>query len=222
MSIQQKLSKLSALYEVSVRDALPEAEVSRVLQFHPFIPIPGALNLRTISSPTLKPGLIFRSGSLSHLSPAVLAPLKTTYGITAIFDLRSRLEREKSPSPEIPGIETVWIPSTADFGPKLLSEDEEEGEERPNTYKAVFERLRDGDARILFHCTAGKDRTGVLSALILALLDTPSETIAQDYALTRIGVEPFRMYLLKVLLQQMGKENFDDALEDPEWKHCAG
>ncbi|CZR70062.1 uncharacterized protein PAC_19963 [Phialocephala subalpina] len=256
MSNQQtQLSELSALYNISVRDAIPEAEVSRVLAANPFISIPEALNLRTISSPTLKPNLLFRSGSLSHLSPAVLAPLKSTYGIRAIFDLRSKAEREKNPSPEIEGIETVWIPSTADFGPKILSKEEEEGAEKPKqvleaakvedfiqnegkegyvkmygnvlethagAYKAVFQRLRDGGGGVLFHCTAGKDRTGVLSALILALLDTPQEAIAQDYALTRIGVEPFRMYLLKLLLQQMGKETFEDALEEPGMEELCG
>lgn len=254
MSNQQtQSSELSALCKISVRDTLPEAEVSRVLQAHPFIPIPGALNLRTISSPTLKPNLIFRSGSLAHLSPAVLTPLKDTYGITTIFDLRSKQEREKSPSPDIPGIETIWIPSTTGFGPKLLGKElveeapkqvleaarvedfvKNEGKEgyvkmygnvletHVNAYKSVFERLRDGDGGVLFHCTAGKDRTGVLSALILALLDTPQETIAQDYALTRIGVEPFRMYLLKVLLEQMGKETFEDALEEPGMEQLCG
>lgn len=54
--------------------------------------------------------------------------------------------------------------------------------------------------------TAGKDRTGVLSALILSLLKAPDHVIAQDYALTRIGTEPFRDVLLAKLLQQMGEQ----------------
>ena len=37
----------------------------------------------------------------------------------------------------------------------------------------------------MFHCSAGKDRTGVLSALILAFLGVPDETIVEDYALER-------------------------------------
>lgn len=47
--------------------------------------------------------------------------------------------------------------------------------------------------------SAGKDRTGVLAALILALTYTPRAGIAHDYMLTRIGVEPYREYLFKVL-----------------------
>jgi protein tyrosine/serine phosphatase len=53
---------------------------------------------------------------------------------------------------------------------------------------------------------AGKDRTGVLAALILALMDTPPDIIAKDYVLTRIGVEPFRKKLLGQLLLMLGRE----------------
>ncbi len=41
--------------------------------------------------------------------------------------------------------------------------------------------------------------------MILALMDTPPEIIAQDYELTRVGVEPFREYLVGILLSQMGQ-----------------
>ena len=37
---------------------------------------------------------------------------------------------------------------------------------------------------VLVHCAAGKDRTGILIAIILALLGTPREVISEDYALT--------------------------------------
>lgn len=67
----------------------------------------------------------------------------------------------------------------------------------------------------LFDETAGRDRTGVLSALILALTGASRETIAEDYALTRIGVEPFRMHLMGALLRQLGKDPTDDILEEP-------
>ena len=41
------------------------------------------------------------------------------------------------------------------------------------------------DARpAVFHCTAGKDRTGLLSALVLSLLGVPEETVVADYALS--------------------------------------
>ncbi len=51
--------------------------------------------------------------------------------------------------------------------------------------KHVFERLADPDQHpIVVHCTAGKDRAGVITALLLLLLDVPRDTIMDDYNLT--------------------------------------
>jgi protein-tyrosine phosphatase len=47
----------------------------------------------------------------------------------------------------------------------------------PDTYPAVF------------HCTAGKDRTGILAALVLSVLGVPTDTIVADYALTQQALE---------------------------------
>ena len=47
--------------------------------------------------------------------------------------------------------------------------------------------------------TAGKDRSGVLAALILCLAGSPREAIIHDYALTRIGMEAHRPSLTKML-----------------------
>jgi protein-tyrosine phosphatase len=48
----------------------------------------------------------------------------------------------------------------------------------------MFERIANGAVPILIHCAAGKDRTGVAIALLLAALDVPYETILDDYLLT--------------------------------------
>jgi hypothetical protein len=70
--------------------------------------------------------------------------------------------------------------------------------------------------------TAGKDRTGVLAALILALMDTPPDIITKDYALTRIGVEPFREKLLGVLLMMLGRNNAGKGFEEPGMEALCG
>ncbi|KAJ4365172.1 hypothetical protein N0V83_008790 [Neocucurbitaria cava] len=67
------------------------------------------------------------------------------------------------------------------------------------SFKIALEWLRDEKTGILFHCTAGKDRTGVLAALLLSLADASRDLIAYDYALTRVGVEPSREVLVQVL-----------------------
>ncbi len=46
------------------------------------------------------------------------------------------------------------------------------------------------DSAMLYHCTAGKDRTGVVSALLLELAGVSQETILEDYSLTAVCLTP--------------------------------
>jgi protein-tyrosine phosphatase len=52
-------------------------------------------------------------------------------------------------------------------------------------------------APVIVHCMAGKDRTGTVCALTLALLGVSDEDIAEDYALTTTAMEPLTSYLLQ-------------------------
>ncbi|KAF4624021.1 hypothetical protein G7Y89_g14151 [Cudoniella acicularis] len=70
--------------------------------------------------------------------------------------------------------------------------------------------------------TAGKDRTGLIAAMILALTGASKEEIARDYALTRVGIEPSREFLLTALLEQMGKEFNPEVMADPGMQALAG
>jgi hypothetical protein len=172
---------LDALLQVPIQDSLDESLVKQILTSAPFIPIPQALNLRTISAPSLQPNLVFRSGSLSHLPSSSLTQLNSEYNIITIVDLRSRKEKEKYPSPEIQGIETLWIPSSADGpvgigavqgNPKQVlqglspADFAENGgvdgyvkmhgnvlDTHKDAFKAVFERLKEPEGGVLFHCT---------------------------------------------------------------------
>ena len=56
---------------------------------------------------------------------------------------------------------------------------------------------RVADARpAVFHCTAGKDRTGLLSALVLSLLGVPEDTVVTDYALSGAAMQRLRAKLV--------------------------
>ena len=54
---------------------------------------------------------------------------------------------------------------------------------------AVISQLADSQAPAVFHCSAGKDRTGVVSALLLGSLGVPHDVIVLDYAATREGLD---------------------------------
>ena len=58
---------------------------------------------------------------------------------------------------------------------------------------------------------AGKDRTGVLAALIHLLVETPSDAIVHDYLLTRVGAEPGRKMILGPLLHATGPAGLDNT-----------
>jgi protein-tyrosine phosphatase len=72
----------------------------------------------------------------------------------------------------------------------------------------AFEVLGSGDSLpAVFHCSAGKDRTGVLAALILAFLGVPDETIVGDYSLSAQAM---------VRLLERLKAEYPDAVEEVE------
>ena len=56
--------------------------------------------------------------------------------------------------------------------------------------------------RVLFHCAAGKDRTGLLSAIVLSLLGVPEETVVADYALSGEAMERLRAKLMEALFHR--------------------
>lgn len=105
---------LISLCSHSVIDPLPPSQVAAYLCKPPFISLPGGMNIRSLTSPTLPPGRIYRSGALTQVPAPMLSQLLTTYNIRTIYDLRRAAERETAPSPIINGVETVWIPSTTD------------------------------------------------------------------------------------------------------------
>lgn len=61
---------------------------------------------------------------------------------------------------------------------------------------------------ILIHCTAGKDRTGVICALILSLCGVEDEIVAHEYSLTNLGFKPRRADTIREIVAH--SETFKD------------
>ncbi|KAJ9132370.1 Tyrosine phosphatase [Pleurostoma richardsiae] len=71
-------------------------------------------------------------------------------------------------------------------------------------FRAVLSQLASADAPpqpLLIHCTAGKDRTGVLCALILSLCGVDDEAVAHEYSLTSLGLRERREELVAIVLR---------------------
>ena len=111
-------------------------------------------------------------------------------GITTIIDLRSEREIEVKPSAFATDSDFTYFHCPIIEGmlpPKRL-------EDVPVSYMdiahsdcmgVVFKTIANAKKGVLFHCTSGKDRTGVVSAILLALVGVSDEDIIYDYALSR-------------------------------------
>lgn len=75
-------------------------------------------------------------------------------------------------------------------------------EEGVEAYGIILRQIASNpDTSILVHCTAGKDRTGVLCALLLSLAGAPDQAIAEEYALTESGLGPWLETLVQAVLK---------------------
>jgi protein-tyrosine phosphatase len=144
---------------------------------------------------------LFRSEHLGGLTPDDQAQLKVL-GVARAFDFRGVHERAARPY-DLPGVtqHTLSIEPTVTqrmddmvaagqtlTGPAVagLMRDLYRGlvNEQSHRFAELFEHLLAEDTPLVFHCTAGKDRTGIAAALILSALGVPREVVMQDYLLT--------------------------------------
>lgn len=160
---------------------------------------------RTTDGRWVRMGLAYRSNGLGALTPQDYAQLQEL-GLRLVCDLRLAQERSKRPDPLIPGSDTLFADVAADSGhrstdvPMLVNLRDEaavvnfiKGAYRdfvylPSAragYRQLLERLADPESfPTVFHCTAGKDRTGWAQAVLLGILGVPRKTIMEDYVLT--------------------------------------
>jgi protein-tyrosine phosphatase len=145
-------------------------------------------------------GAVVRSDSLGDLTAAGRAAL-AGYGVRAIVDLRLADEIARHPNPfATPGDHGVAytnvsvIDPAAGFPPDTytLAENYLWMLDRFSGFVAEAMAAVAGapEGGVLIHCAAGKDRTGLISALLLGLVGVPAETIAADYAMTAELLRP--------------------------------
>lgn len=186
---------------------MSEAQDQRVLR------LKGASNFRdlggyaTPQGHRVRWGRIFRSDHLGHLTAedeALLAAL----GVQRVLDFRGEQERAAVPNrlatarQHALGIEPTVVQRLQDLaaaGQRLSAAVAVElmkelyralVNDQAHRYAEFFEHLLDTDTPLVFHCTAGKDRTGFAAALTLQALGVPREVVLQDYLLTNALYQP--------------------------------
>lgn len=172
------------------------------------LPLEGAYNVRDLggyltgAQRPVQKGRFLRGGSLSHLTPKDQEFL-LKYGLNAIIDLRSPFEVQRDPDPDC-GVPVYSFPlldslNSQDFQgalPESLSQMYIELLDRcAPVFAGIFQTMSEIPGCVLFHCTAGKDRTGLCAMLLLSLAGVPDETIIADYAASDA-------YLKEIILHQ--------------------
>ena len=167
---------------------------------------------------------LIRSASINHLDTQDKNYLNE-YGIKKVVDFRSLEERSVQPDQEIPEATNIFLPifplketETASASPKKMMQRMQEGENAlqqmievykhfvidkhiRGQYRKFFDLVLTNDKEnesLLFHSTAGKDRTGFAAILLLDCLGVNSETIVEDYMATN-------RYLKKVIKEMYKK-----------------
>lgn len=144
-------------------------------------------------------GCLLRGGGLHNLNTEEWKKL-TDYGVRTVIDLRSDAELEMNPDQVPEGVEWFHCPlqrsqidntDLSNSAAKAFRGSLTQGyldmvTENGDLLAAAVKQLVSGllKGAVLFHCTAGKDRTGVLASAILSLCGVSAEDIIADYEVT--------------------------------------
>lgn len=178
------------------------AQIADSTQRH--VVLQGAANFRdlggykTKDGRQVKWGKVYRSADISKLTTADLAELEKRH-VKYDVDLRGKDESAQAPDKLNPGTDYILCPAGSDSVNTMVRE--LAAHKSPDSlmkafygkteyfaarYKPFFEKLMamPNDDALVFHCTAGKDRTGIGAALFLYSLGVPYNTIMDDYTAT--------------------------------------
>lgn len=194
----------------------------------------------TLSGKKIKMHKLLRTGNLADLSPFDKQFL-TDYGAKYDVDFRSKEEVDNQPDRVPDGVEYIYDPvfsedltnssksitdldtqahDDADFGFNHMHyayEDMIESEPAQKAYRKFFDVLLENTVdseSVIFHCTAGKDRTGFGALLALSALGVPLNTIKKDYLLTNITTKDFVDSMVEHARQNGKNENVLQSIRD--------
>jgi protein-tyrosine phosphatase len=161
------------------------------------IPVPGTYNFRDVGglparNGTVRGGVLFRSDGLHALGEAGRTELRNL-GVGIIIDLRDENEAAVMPD-DLDGldVEVLRLPvfegSGASQGVGGISLDalyeRIVTQHRPVVVSALREIASAGERSVVVHCTAGKDRTGIVIALALLAVGVDRDAVVDDYVRT--------------------------------------
>jgi protein-tyrosine phosphatase len=202
------------------------------------LPFEGVVNFRDLGGypsdlgGTVRFGRVYRSDRLDRMTPADHERY-AELGIRTIYDLRRDEEREVAPDP-YPN-EHVCIISTLESNGHPKLGDEPPAAEGADLLRSLYRGMLDHAgpdigriyrgivdpqvAPVLFHCTAGKDRTGMIAAVLLEWLGVPRPLVLDDYERTNDyrTESAERDTFERLVAQGMAPEAAAGLLSAPRW-----
>ncbi|WP_459502332.1 tyrosine-protein phosphatase [Bacillus sp. C1] len=202
------------------------------------LPLQGAFNFRdlggyeTRDGRKVKWGKLYRSEELAGLTEWDIAYLERA-GLKLICDYRTDFEVTHKPNPSVTGARQVCLPVMQDIAKDLnMNEFFQVGDlsmlGKPGEYLVKMNKgfVEGNEAFVRFlqfaqdpenlpvvnHCTAGKDRTGFGSALLLLLLGVPEETVMRDYLLSNGFREKLNQKMMNFLGAKLQNEESKEIL----------
>jgi protein-tyrosine phosphatase len=173
---------------------------------------------------------VFRSGEFRNLTQIDFKRLTCELGVVSVIDLRSGPELENNGKGLLEGSEIKYcnIAFMTDDDPGVnpsryehctnMGEFYLEMARQKDYGKRIIEALEviadSGNHPLVFHCAVGKDRTGMLAAILLNLLGVEEDDIIQDYTLS----EPYMDELLARLKNNPQKNDPPLDIPDYFWK----
>ncbi len=193
-----------------------------------FFDLAGPLNFRDLGGYPIgrdrivRTGLLFRSDGLDTLTPGDAQLLIDVVGLSTVVDLRSEEELARTgPSLlEQGGLAVHHLPIVdrtqqffGDGEPRITSAYLRIIADAEQRFAAAAQLLADLDGPAVFHCAAGKDRTGLLAAFVLDLLGVDDDLIADDYALTAAIMPAFRQ---RIERRMANEPELRKRMEEPD------
>ena len=176
--------------------------MSRMMAFAGIINARDLGGLTTIEGKAIRKGLLLRAANLSQATEADLSKLRQDYRLSSVIDLRTTVERKERPDRIPEGVEYRINPIFDEATAGITREGDTPSPFSLPDMVSLFQTMIVAEpcraalhevltvifthdyekGAVLWHCTAGKDRGGIVSSLVLAALSVSREEIMKDYA----------------------------------------
>lgn len=145
--------------------------------------------LPTADGRRIRDGALIRADSLQHLTPDGVEAVRRA-GVSRVLDLRSPAESSTYPTPFAEGPVGLQVPVQDPADPQghatIVEVCIDMLDRHPDLFAGALAAIVDAPpGAVVVHCHGGKDRTGMVVALALAVAGVPEDEIVADYYLTR-------------------------------------